>query len=93
MSTATKAPKAPVLDAKGNELELGMKVFYDEKAQGSVMGLEHQRGRAVIQPADGSKPVVRPASKVRVEKNKSGKIQRVERAVRAARKAVTPANA
>jgi hypothetical protein len=84
----TKTSKPPVIDAKGNTLELRMKVIYDEKSKtektlGHITGLEYQRGRVVIQPADGGKLDVRPASKVRVEKSKSGKILRVEKAVRA----------
>lgn len=96
-ATSTKTAKPAVKDAKDNALELGIKVFYDitkdGKSSGHITGIEYQRNRVVITPADGSKKVVRPAGKVAVEKNRSGKVQRVERAVRAARKATASASA
>lgn len=95
MSDTIKATKPPVIDAKGNALELGMRVIYDEtsegKTLGTITGLEYQRQRIVAQPDGGGAKDVRPALKVRVEKNKSGKIQRVERAVRAGRKSTVTA--
>lgn len=91
----TKVAKPPVIDAKGNALELGMRVIYDETAEGktlgTITGLEYQRQRIVAQPDGGGAKDVRPALKVRVEKNRAGKIQRVQRAVRASRKAAAVA--
>lgn len=99
-ATKAKAPKPAVKDSKGNELSLGVKVYFDEssdgKSNGFVTGIEYQRQRVVIQPGDETskdKKVVRPAGKVRVEKNRSGKILKVERAVRNARKVTAKASA
>lgn len=77
-------------------IELGMRVKVltdkdkDEAGkplEGTVTGIEYQRQRVVIKLDTQEKLVVRPAAKVFVIKNSSGKIERVERAVRAGRKA------
>lgn len=92
-----KAAKPDVLDSKDNKLELNIrvKVLTDLDAEGTpklgtVTGLEYQRGRAVIKLDDAEKLIVRPASKLWVKKNKSGKVEfdtaRAERAVKAGKK-------
>lgn len=81
-----KATKPDVLDSKGQALELRMrvKVLSDEGTPfGTITGLEYQRQRAVIQIDGVEKLAVRPAGKLMIKKNKSGKVERVERAVRA----------
>lgn len=90
-ATTTKA-KPPVLDSKDQPLELGMRVVLitEDNKLGTVTGLEYQRQRAVIKVDEVEKLVVRPAAKLRIKKNKSGKIERVARAVRAG-KATAPA--
>ena len=102
-TTATPAKaKPPVLDSKGQTLELGMRVKVqtdkDKDAAGkplvgTITGLEYQRQRAVIKLDSQEKLVVRPAGKLLISKTKSGKIERVERAVRAGRKAAATADA
>lgn len=98
MSDTATASKPAIKDMKGTDLERLQKVFYDidgsEKSSGHITGIEYQRQRVVIQPADPkADKVVRPASRVRVEKNKSGKIQVVAKAVRAGKNATAKANA
>jgi hypothetical protein len=99
-----KAEKPQVVDSKGNVLELYVRVKLtgekDKQADGSpsvgtITGLEYQRKRAVIKVDGQEKLAVRPASTLWAVKNRSGKIERVERAVRAGRKpkAATPAAA
>lgn len=102
-STATETPapakaaKPPVLDSKGQSLELGMRVVLpgEDKAAATITGLEYQRQRVVLKLDTQEKLIVRPAAKVYIKKSKSGKIERVERAVRAgkAKKAETSADA
>lgn len=100
----TKQAKPPVKDSKDNDLELGMRVKLTadkDKAEdgtprlGTITGLEYNRKRAVIKVDGIEKLAVRPASTLWVVKNRAGKIERVERAVRAGRKAkaATPAEA
>lgn len=86
-----KATKPPVLDSKGTALELGMLVVLpgEDKAVGTITGLEYQRQRVVVKLDTQEKLIVRPASKLYVKKNKSGKIERVERAVRAGKAKAT----
>lgn len=78
--TATEKPA--VLDCKGNELALNVRVKvttdHDESGApkvGTVVGLEYQRQRAVVLLDTQEKPIVRPAAKLWVKKNKSGKVE------------------
>lgn len=98
----TPAPKPAVKDQKDNVLELGMRVKLTADRDknedgtpklGTITGLEYQRARAVIKVDGVEKLAVRPASTLWVLKNRSGKIERVERAVRAGRKAKAAAPA
>jgi len=100
----TKAAKPLVLDSREEgkqvSIELGMRVKLvgdqDKDAEGkpkfgTVTGLEYNRQRVVVKVDGQDKLIVRPASKVFVVKSKAGKIERVERAVRAGRKsAIVP---
>lgn len=90
-----KAAKPEVKDQKGTVLELGMRVRLcaekDKDSEGkprvgTVTNLEYQRQRAVLKVDGQAKLAVRPAATLWVVKSKSGKIERVERAVKAGRK-------
>ena len=97
---APKATKPPVFDSRDEgkqvAIELGMRVKLvgdqdkDETGKpktGTVTGIEYRRLRVVVKVDGQDKLIVRPAGKVFVIKTKNGKIERVERAVRAGRKA------
>ena len=96
MSNDTATTTRPVvLDSKNQPLELRMRVKLlgakdkDDAGKpqfGTIVNLEHRRSRVVVSVDGAEKLIVRNASAVMIRKNKSGKIQRVDKAVRAGRK-------
>lgn len=83
----TEAPTTPVLDSKGQTLELRMRVTLkgerdkDEAGKprlGTIVALRVTRQQVVVQVDGVEKLVVRRADSVMIKKNRSGKILRVE---------------
>lgn len=89
MSNATATATRPaVLDSKDQPLELRMRIKLlgakdkDEAGKprfGTIVNLEHQRGRVVVAVDGLDKLAVRNAKATMIKKTKSGKIERVAR--------------